>query len=105
LALVALARLLMLESKAQAVQTLFLALLHLLAVAVAAQREPLLTQQTLALALVVVVVAEPQVTTLQTTLAVLVQPIKATLVRLQPLVQLIMLVLVVEALGRSALQT
>jgi hypothetical protein len=59
----------------------------------------------LALALVEVVEAEPQVTTLLIILVALELQTKAMLVRLQPLVQLIMLVLVVEALGRSALQT
>jgi hypothetical protein len=85
-------------------QILSLAELHLLAVAVAEQ-QALHQAQIMALALVEVVEVEPQVTTLPTTLVALELQVKATLVRLQPLAQLIMLVLVVEALGRSALQT
>jgi hypothetical protein len=81
-----------------------LVLLHLL-VAVVAEQQALHPTQMLALALAEVAEAGPQVLTPPTTLVALELQVKATLVRLQPLVQVIMLALVVEALGRSALQT
>jgi hypothetical protein len=77
LALVVLAQLQILAIKEQVAQILRLAELHLLAVVVAEQ-QALHLAQIMALALVEVVEAEPQVTTLPTTLVALELQVKAT---------------------------